>query len=443
MYKCSKCWYSSPKWVWKCPECNSWNTLEEITESKNPKKWKTKWDKITTSKISNKEIDLVKKSLFKSEELNTVLGSWLTPWSLILLSWEPWIWKSTLALQMADWYANDWRESLYISSEENVSQLSQRALRLWINNEDINIISSSFLEDIIETIESTSIDFIIIDSISIISSWDISSSSWSVGQIKYITERLLEAAKTLKKSIVLIWHITKDWSIWWPKLLEHLVDTVLYLEWSRYETYRILRALKNRFWPTDEVWLFSMTEKWLIDLKDPWMEFINKEDEKLSGSALAMTLEWNRPMLIEIEALTTYTKFWYPKRSSRWIPSWKLDLLIAILTKFTDVKLDSYDVYINVSRWINSQEPWIDLATIAAIVSSKKWKPLWKTVFIWEVSLTWIAKNVMQLEKRINESMKLWFDKIIIPANIIDSKKLKDSGKLIEIKNIKEIEKLI
>jgi len=441
MFKCSECGNTTAKWIGKCPNCNNWNTLIEIEESSIKGKTKSKWKiKEVFSIIEWKEE--TKKTLLASNELNTVLGGGLTMWSLILLSGEPWIGKSTLALQIADWQARESRETLYISSEENIYQLSNRAKRLWISNNSIQILNTSNLEDIIETIESSRVWLVIIDSISIISSMDINSSSGSISQIKYIAEKLMELAKKTQKSIILIWHVTKDGTISWPKILEHLVDTVLYLEWSRFENYRILRSFKNRFWATDEVWLFSMTENWMQDLVNPWLEFINPEWQSLSGSALAMTMEGNRSLLVEIEALTTYTKFWYPKRSSRWINTGKLDLLIAVITKFSDIKLESYDVYLNISRWLTIQEPWIDLATIAAIISSKKNKSLGKMVFIWEVSLTWIVKNVLNLQKRVDEALKLGFEKVVIPYWVISEKTKKD-WRIIEIKNIKELEKVI
>lgn len=437
MFKCTDCWYLSAKWSGKCLNCGSWNTLTETED--NSKKWikTTKWKQkdvfgIIETKESTQRLEL------KSSELNNVLWWWIVPWSLLLLSWEPGIGKSTLSLQIANWFATSDRFSLYVSSEENIYQLSDRAKRLNIKNENIQILNSSNLEDISETIENSKTDLIIVDSISIIYSWDLTSTSWSVSQIKYIAERFMEIAKRTKKAIILIWHVTKDWTISWPKILEHLVDTVLFLEWSKYENYRIVRSLKNRFWPTDEIGLFIMTNEWMQDLKNPWVEFINAENEKLSGSALTMTVEWNRPILVEIEALTTYTKFWYPKRSCRWISSGKLDLLIAIINKFTNTKLESYDVYVNVARGFNISEPWVDLSTIASIISSKKWKPLWKSIFIWEVSLTWVVKKVFNIEKRIDETIKLGFEKIIIPYWIDKIKNKK--WQIMEIKNIKELE---
>ncbi len=442
MFKCTVCWNTSIKWIGKCPICNNWNTFEEIENISKTNKKNVPWKKQEVFKFikSGNEIQKIK---FKSNELNNVLGYGLTPWSFILLSWEPWIGKSTLALQIADWYSEKDRTALYICAEENIYQISDRAKRLKINNNNISIVNTNNLEDILETIENEKSNLIIIDSVSVIYSRSLDSSSWSINQVKYISEILMEFSKKTKKSIILIWHVTKDGSISWPKVLEHLVDTVLFLEWSKYENYRILRTFKNRFWPTDEIGLFNMTESWFEDINNPWMEFINLDNQKISGSALGITIEWNRPILIEIEALTTYTKFGYPKRSSRWIPNWKLDLLIAVLAKFTDIKLDSHDVYVNVSRWLNISEPWIDLATIAAIISSKKWKSLWKTIFIGEISLTWIIKNVFNLQKRIEEIAKLGFENIIIPTwTKILKTKLKNV-KLIEIKNIEELMKVI
>lgn len=442
MFKCNICWNISQKWIWKCSSCNSWNSFEESQDflKTNKKNISGKKQEVFKFIESNNKTAKIQ---FQSNELNNVLWYWLTPWSFILLSWEPWIGKSTLALQMADWYAKKERNTLYISAEENIYQISERAKRLKIKNENISIVNANNFEDILETIQNEKSDLIIIDSISVIYSNNLDSNSWSINQVKYITEILMEYSKKSQKSIILIWHVTKDWSISWPKVLEHLVDTVLFIEWSKYENYRILRTFKNRFWPIDEIGLFMMTENWFEDMINPWMEFINLDNQKISWAALGITIEWNRPILIEIEALTTYTKFGYPKRSSRWILNWKLDLLIAVLTKFTDVKLDSDDVYVNISRGLNVSEPGIDLAAIAAIISSKKWRPLWKTIFIWEISLTWIIKNVFNIQKRTEEIAKLGFENIVIPAwTKLSKTKLKNTN-LIEIKNINELMNII
>ncbi|MCK9271982.1 DNA repair protein RadA [Candidatus Gracilibacteria bacterium] len=442
MFKCRECGNISPKWIGKCTTCDAWNTYDEIEEinKRGGKKTRSSAKEVFGFVNSSHEVAKIK---LESEELNNVLGYGLTSGSLILLSGEPGIGKSTLALQIACWYSKENQTALYVSGEENIYQISDRAKRLNIKNENVRIFNSNDFEDILATLEKENSSLIIIDSISVIYSNVIGTTSGSINQIRYITETLMEFSKRTKKSVILIGHVTKDGSISGPKTLEHLVDTVLFIEGSKYENYRILRTFKNRFGPTDEVGLFTMTESGLQDLKNPGLEFINSENQDISGSAIAMTLEGNRPILIEIEALTTYTKFGYPKRSSRGIQSGKLDLLIAVITKFSDIKLDSYDVYVNISRGLSIAEPGIDLATIAAIISSKKGKALGKTIFIGEISLTGIIKNVFNIQKRVEEASKLGFEKIVIPANSkITKTKLKNT-EILEIKRIEDLIKMI
>lgn len=418
MYICSSCHQTSLKWTGKCPSCGEWNTLTE--SSLNRERWKGKniGNTIEGKKIQKGIDHALIRYQSHSTELDAVLGWGLIEWSLILLSWEPWIGKSTLALQMAEWYASK-KESkiwvLYISGEEHIGQISARAHRLGVKSESIDIITESYFDDIVATIKTHDANIIIIDSLSVLGSDSLEGVSGSVSQIRTMTEVFMNLAKNLKKSIILIGHVTKDGSIGWPKALEHLVDVVLYLEWVRTENYRILRALKNRFGSTDAVGLFRMEEWWLVDLPNPGLEFIDDATNALAGSALTFTIEGNRPLLIEIEALTTYTKFGYPKRSSRGVPQGKLELLIAVLTKFTDIKLESYDVYVNVWRGFTLTEPGVDLATVASLVSSKKGKSLWRTIYLGEVSLTGIVKSTYFLERRIIEAVKLGFEKIVIP----------------------------
>ncbi len=318
---------------------------------------------------------------------------------------------------MSEWYAHAGQQVLYISWEEHVGQISARALRLGVKSENISLLSESDFDSVFSTLTRSSASVVIIDSLSVLSSSSLEGSPGSISQIRIMTEMCMQVAKKMNKSIILIGHVTKDGSISGPKSLEHLVDVVLFLEGVRTENYRILRAFKNRFGSTDNVWLFRMEEKGLIDLPNPGLEFISSESQNLVGAALTMALEWNRPILIEIEALTTSTKFGYPKRSARWMHQGKLELLIAVLTKFTQIKLESSDVYVNIGRGLQVTEPWIDLACIAALVSSKKEKPLWKILWLWEVSLTGIIKPIAFLEKRIKEAEKLGFEEIVIPAS--------------------------
>ena len=435
MYICTNCWNEFLKWQWQCPFCKEWNSLKEFKEKKQDKK-NFSWEKKELKKISKIE-SKQERIITKSKELNNVLGWWIVNSSVILLSWEPWIGKSTLALQLANFID---KKIIYISWEETEYQIFSRANRLKIKNESLELLSESNLENILETLKNNKTDLIIIDSISVIYSQNISWVSWSISQVKYITEKLVEFAKEYKTSLIIIWHITKDWSLAWPKTLEHMVDTVLFFEWDKFEDLRILRSLKNRFGSTWEVWLFKMGELWLKDLTNPWLEFINSNKETI-WSSLSITMEWTRALIIETESLTTYTKFGYPKRSSTWINSSKLDLIIAVLWKYTNIQLDSYDVYLNIASWLKIIEPWIDLSLAASIISSKTNKIIPKnTIFIWEISLTWQIKNVFYLEKRIKEAEKMWFEKIFLPDVKI---KWKYKIELVKIKNIWELSKKI
>ena len=422
MYLCTDCGNESIKWEWQCGFCKEWNTLKEFKESK-PKTWeKVKWEERKLQNIKNITVKQ-NRILSSSSELNTVMWGGIVQGSVILLSGEPGIWKSTLAIQLGKWLKE---KIIYVSGEETEYQLFDRCNRLWIKGDNLSLLSENNLENVLETARKNPSDFLIVDSISVIHSDNQSGVSGSVGQVRYITEKLVEFGKTTNTTIFIIGHITKDWSLAWPKTLEHMVDTVLYFTGDKYDNLRILRTLKNRFWPTSEVALYKMEEEGLVDLKNPWMEFVNSQDETI-GSSLTITMEWTRPIVVETESLTTYTKFWLPKRSARGVNSSKLDLIIAVLWKYTSINLDSHDVYANIARGMRIDEPWIDLSLAASIISSKTNKVIPKdTIFIWEISLTWKVKNIMYIEKRIKEASKMWFKKIIIPklTKKITSKKI-------------------
>lgn len=429
MYICNNCGNEFIKWQWQCSFCKEWNTLQEFKESKTSSKQKAEkkeLEKLDNSK--NKE----ERIITKSEELNNVLGWWIVPGSLILLSGEPGIWKSTLSLQLA-WLLE--KQIIYVSWEETIWQLTSRANRLAIKWDNLSILCENNIDNILETIKWNLPDLLIIDSISVLNSQEISWSSGSINQVKYITELLQQFAKKNNISTIIIGHVTKDWNLAWPKILEHLVDTVLFFEWERFEDIRILRCIKNRFGSSSEIAIFKMVEEWLKDLKNPWLELLdNKEKTPIIGSSLSITMEWTRPILIECEALTSYTKFGYPKRSVRWLNNSKLDMLVAILSKYTKVKLDSSDVYLNIARWLRIEEPSIDLSLASAIISSKQNKAIPRdSVFVWEISLTWSIKNVLHLEKRIKEAEKLWFKKVFIPDTEL---KWNFKIEIIKIKNI-------
>jgi DNA repair protein RadA/Sms len=334
-------------------------------------------------------------------------------------------------------------EIIYVSGEENESQIISRANRLNINSKNISLLCENNLENILETIKNTKSKLIIIDSVSVINSNNATWTAWSISQVKEVAEKMVDFWKSTNTTVILIWHVNKDWNLAWPKTLEHLVDTVLFFEWDRYEDIRILRSLKNRFGSTNEVAIFKMWENGLNDIINPWFEFISKEnDDKTIWSSLSITMEWNRPIVVEIESLTTYTKFGYPKRSARGIAIQKLDLILAVLWKYSKVNLDSFDVYINIVRGIRVDEPAIDLSIWASIISSKLNKPIPRnTIFIWEISLTWRIKNCINIEKRVKEAIKLWFENIVIPDIKI---KLFDKVNIIKVNDIwKLVEKII
>ena len=422
MYHCTNCWNESIKWQWQCSFCKEWDTLKEFKESKITwKNWTIKWEVKELSNIKEIQKDnSLEKIVTKSDELNNALGWWIVPWWVVLLSWEPWIWKSTITLQLWNLIKE---EIVYISWEETPYQISSRAHRLGITWDNMKVLWESCIEDILETLTKNPCKLLIIDSISVMHSNTITGTAWSISQVRYITELLVAYAKTTNTAVFIIWHINKDWNLAWPKTLEHMVDTVLYFEWDKYDNLRILRALKNRFWATSEIGIFNMQEKGLADLKNPWLEFINSTEATI-WSSLSITIEWTRPIIIETESLTTYTKFGYPKRSARWINSSKLDLIVAVLWKYSPIKLESHDVYTNIARWLKVEEPWIDLSLAASIVSSKMNKALPKdSIYIWEISLTWKVKKPIHLEKRIKEAEKMWFKYIYSPKTNIKTKK--------------------
>ncbi len=432
MYVCSDCWNESVKWEWQCSFCKSWSTLKEFKqEEKNSWPWLKKWEAKKLRDI--KKVEQTKKIKTSSLELNNVLGGWIVPWWIVLLSWEPWIWKSTITLQLWKWVKD--KKIIYVSWEETQYQVSSRASRLKISWENMKFLSENNIENILETLAVNTCDILIIDSISVINSTNINGVSGSISMVKYVAELLTAYWKINNTSVFIIWHVNKEWTIAWPKTLEHMVDTMLYFEWEKYDDLRILRSLKNRFWNTSEIAIFKMQEEGLLDLENPWLEFISNSQASV-WSSLSITMEWTRPIIVETEWLTTYTKFGYPKRSSRWINNSKLDLIIAVLGKYTKISLDSYDVYTNIARWLKIEEPWIDLAIASSIISSKTNKQLEKDmIFIWEISLTWNIKKPINLEKRIKQAEKMWFKKVFIPDCEIKSEKID----LVRIKNISEL----
>ena len=417
VFVCSNCGNESPKWLGKCPACNSWNTFYE--------------EKIVTSKVSGEKkavsaevkklnsVEIEKYSRYKTgyEELDRVLGGGLVQGSLVLLGGEPGIGKSTLILQICDKIKVN-GSVLYISGEESATQIKMRADRLNINNENILFLGETCIETIENTLESVKPDFIIIDSIQTMYSEQLQAAAGSVSQVREITARIMQMCKRKNITTILIGHVTKDGNIAGPRVLEHMVDTVLYLEGERYFSYRILRGVKNRFGSTNEVGLFEMREEGLCEIENPSEILISERDGNPSGSVIVASLEGTRPMLVEIQALLAPTAFGMPKRTGIGVDYNRMALLMAVLEKRAGLHISNYDAYINVVSGIKIDEPAVDLGIALAIASNFKNVPLPKDlVVVGEIGLTGEIRSVNSLEKRVKEAEKMGFKTFVVPES--------------------------
>lgn len=439
VFVCSGCGYESPKWMGKCPACNEWNSFyeEKVVSSSN--------SKLSSKKEISKPIELNKiegKSESKIStgfnELDRVLGGGLVNGSLILLGGEPGIGKSTLILQICNKIKTDGRV-LYISGEESGEQIKLRADRLGVKNDNLLFLSETNIENIEENILAINPKLVIIDSIQTMFSEDITSAPGSVSQVREITAKIMRTCKENGVTTILIGHVTKDGNIAGPRVLEHMVDTVLYLEGERYFSYRMLRGVKNRFGSTNEIGMFEMQSEGLVEITDPSKVLISERDENPAGSVIIASMEGTRPLLVEFQALTTPTVFGMPRRTANGIDYNRLAVLIAVLEKKVGINLGNQDVYLNVVSGLKINEPAIDLGIIAATVSSFKNIPIdQKAVVLGEVGLTGEIRSVNLIDKRLKEAEKLGFKKCIIPES--NKKLLKENYKLdiIGVKNVNE-----
>jgi len=443
IFVCSSCGYESPKWMGKCPSCNEWNSFyEEKLAGKSSNKLEPKRSVIPTklNVIEGKEESRTKTGF---EELDRVLGGGLVKGSLLLLGGEPGIGKSTLILQICDKLQGEGKV-LYVSGEESAEQIKLRADRLNINNDDILFLG----ETDIDLIENSIIDImpklVIIDSIQTMYSEDITSAAGSVSQVREITARIMKVCKSKGITTIIIGHVTKDGNIAGPRVLEHMVDTVLYLEGERYFSYRILRTVKNRFGSTNEIGMFEMQDIGMCEIKNPSQILISEREDNPAGSVVIASIEGTRPLLLELQALTTTSVFGLPRRTANGVDYNRLTLLIAVLEKKMGLNLGNQDVYLNVVGGIRISEPSIDLGIMLAVASSYKNMPIAKDIIvIGEVGLTGEIRAVNLIEKRIKEAEKLGFKTCIIPEN--NKKLLKEKYKLdiIGVKNIYDAMKAV
>ena len=437
VFVCSECGNESPKWLGKCPACNSWNTfyeqkIEKYTETNKAEKKINNTPKPLNTYIGQ-ESDRTSTGF---GELDRVLGGGLVKGSLILLGGEPGIGKSTLILQLCEKVKGEGKV-LYISGEESAEQIKLRADRLKIKNEDILFLGETDIDVVNNAIIETMPKLVIIDSIQTMYSDEISAAAGSVSQVREITSQIMRICKSRQITTIIIGHVTKDGNIAGPRVLEHMVDTVLYLEGERYNTYRILRGVKNRFGSTNEIGMFEMKEEGMCEILNPSEILISEREDNPSGSCIVTSMEGTRPVLVEIQALTTQSVFGIPKRTANGFDYNRLALLIAVLEKRANIMLGSQDVYLNVVGGMKISEPAIDLGIMMAVTSSFKNIPIQKDVVVMgEVGLTGEVRRINLIEKRLKEIEKLGFKKCIIPEN--NKKGLKDEYKLdiIGVQNI-------
>ena len=424
IFFCSNCGAESPKWVGKCPACGEWNTFVEETVAAKPKKSQGylpeggKTHSITPVKISEVKSGEEQRIALPSRELNRVLGGGLVPGSIILIGGEPGIGKSTLVLQNVLRIRS--RKVLYVSGEESAQQLKMRADRICGGNIQCEcyIVCETSLESIFAGIRESNPDMVIIDSIQTIATDTLESSAGSVGQVRECAAQLLKFAKETHTPVILIGHINKEGAIAGPKVLEHIVDAVIQFEGDRHYMYRILRSIKNRFGSTSEIGIYEMNQTGLREVSNPSEMLLSQTDEELSGTAIGVTLEGIRPFLIEAQALVSTAAYGTAQRSVTGFDYKRMNMLLAVLEKRVGFKLAQKDVFLNIAGGIKVNDPALDMAVIAAIISSNVDIPIKRRVCVTgEVGLSGEIRQVTRLEQRITEAEKLGFEHIVVPAN--------------------------
>lgn len=444
IFVCNECGYESAKWMGKCPACNSWNTFfEEKISTKVESGKKEKIIQEVPKPLNSFVGQDAQRTSTGYAELDRVLGGGLVKGSLVLVGGEPGIGKSTLILQLCDKVKGEGKV-LYVSGEESAEQIKLRADRLNIKNDDILFLGETDIDIIDQNIEELNPKLVIIDSMQTMYSEEISSAPGSVSQVREITSRIMKICKSRKITTIIIGHVTKDGNIAGPRVLEHMVDTVLYIEGERYFSYRMIRGVKNRFGSTNEVGMFEMQEKGMVEITNPSSILISEREDNPSGSVVVATVEGTRPLLVELQALVTQSVFGLPRRTANGIDYNRLTLLVAVMEKKAGFMLGNQDVYLNVVGGLKVNEPALDLGIILATASSFKNVSIPKGVIVLgEVGLTGEVRTINMMEKRLKEAERLGFKKCIIPEN--NKKLLKESYKLdiIGVKNINEAMKAI
>lgn len=417
IYVCQQCGAQHPRWMGKCPECASWDSLVEQTASRAgaAPRGRTRIGHNPQS-LDTIEVGTIQRLPVRGSEFARVLGGGIVPGSVVLIGGDPGIGKSTLLLQISAQFASDVGAVLYVSAEESAQQIKLRAMRLGLEAEHMFVLAETSLEAALETIERMQPRLVIVDSIQTVYSEDVSSAAGSVTQVREGAMRLLRMAKEYNISMFLVGHVTKEGTIAGPRVLEHIVDVVLYLEGERFHQYRLIRGVKNRFGSTNEVGVFEMTKDGMSEVTNPSQVFLAERSTGTPGSAVAVTLEGTRPLLIEVQALTSHTSNAQPRRTANGFDPNRLVMLVAVLSKRVGIPLFNQDIYVNIVGGMRITEPAVDLAVAIAIASSyrnQRVDP--QLAMMGEVGLSGELRSVTQLERRLNEAAKLGFTRGLVP----------------------------
>ncbi|MBX3009607.1 MAG: DNA repair protein RadA [Melioribacteraceae bacterium] len=436
-YICSSCGFDSPKWLGKCPSCEEWNSFtEELVEEKKGRS-KKNTSQVKVQKLNELSFQLEERITTNLEEFDRVLGGGLMPGSVVLIGGDPGIGKSTLVMQAASKIKGD---VLYVTGEESANQINLRAKRLKINTDSLSILTETDLDYILNAIKSEEPKVVIIDSIQTTYKSEFDNAPGTVTQIRECTYELMQAAKKNGFVVIVIGHVTKEGAIAGPKILEHIVDTVLQFEGERSHSYRILRAQKNRFGSTNEIGIFEMHDDGLREVTNPSEIFLSERDHQITGSVVTASIEGTRPVLLEVQALVTPSPYGMPQRVATGFDYRRLSILLAVLEKRAGLKLSSQNVFLNIAGGIRIEEPAVDLAICCAIASSYTDKFAKNDiVVIGEVGLGGEVRSVSNIEKRIQEAIKLGFKSIVVPVNNIKSIKQNNQIKIISASDIKTI----
>lgn len=437
VFFCQNCGHEENKWLGQCPMCKEWNTFVEETVSVT---------KSSTVKLS-KEAEIValkditinneERILTRIGELDRVLGGGIVPGSLVLVGGDPGIGKSTLLLQVCQKLCEDKKQVLYISGEESLGQIKLRANRMGEFREELYLLCETNLEVIRSVIDKRRPDIAVIDSIQTMYSEEVASAPGSVSQVRESTNIFMQLAKGLGISIFIVGHVTKEGTVAGPRVLEHMVDTVLYFEGDRHASYRILRGVKNRFGSTNEIGVFEMRQNGLVEVENPSEFMLNGKPEHASGSIVACSMEGTRPILIEIQALVCNSNFGVPRRTAAGTDYNRVNLLMAVLEKRLGLHLSNYDAYVNIAGGVKMNEPAIDLGIVMAIASSYKNIAVdEKAIVFGEVGLSGEVRAVSMPEQRVAEAKKLGFETCIIPEVCVDMVKGVQGIKIVGVKNI-------